>query len=143
MALDRTWFNTLIDSSGTPGTGTIIDKAFIDALMDAIDASLGYLPNTGVVLGAGVTDDYALPAGTQRLTVTSDAAGSTLAGMAGGVDGRVLAILNIGAGNTLTITNEAGTSAAANRFGSSITLTGGQCAIFLYTNRWRCIASGK
>lgn len=40
MALDRTWYNTLVDDSGLGTDGTILDKADIDALMDAVDAAL-------------------------------------------------------------------------------------------------------
>lgn len=144
MALDRTWYNTLVDDSGSGTDGTIWDKAAVDALMDAVDAMLLFPENTDVTLPSGTTNDYALPAGTKRLSVDTNAAGSTLAGMSGGVDGRVVAIMNIGGGGgTLTMSLEAGTSAAANRFVPAITLASGQCGIFLYTNRWRCIGTGK
>ena len=53
--LDRTWYNTLVDDDGSGTTGTIWNKAAVDSLMDAVDASLagvvatpvlsGYLPN--------------------------------------------------------------------------------------------------
>jgi hypothetical protein len=39
MALDRTWYNTLVDDDGSGLTGSVWDKADVDALMDAIDAS--------------------------------------------------------------------------------------------------------
>jgi hypothetical protein len=38
MALDRTWYNTLVDDDGSGLTGSVWDKADVDALMDAIDA---------------------------------------------------------------------------------------------------------
>jgi hypothetical protein len=38
MALDRTWYNSLVDDDGSGLTGSIWDKADVDALMDAIDA---------------------------------------------------------------------------------------------------------
>jgi hypothetical protein len=37
MALDRTWYNSLIDDDGSGLTGSVWDKADVDALMDAID----------------------------------------------------------------------------------------------------------
>lgn len=40
MALDRTWYNTLVDDDGSGLTGSVWDKADVDALMDAIDAEL-------------------------------------------------------------------------------------------------------
>jgi len=40
MALDRTWYNTLVDDSGDGISGSVWDKADVDALMDAIDAEL-------------------------------------------------------------------------------------------------------
>jgi hypothetical protein len=40
MALDRTWYNTLVDDDGSGMTGSVWDKADVDSLMDAIDAEL-------------------------------------------------------------------------------------------------------
>ena len=37
MALDRTWFNTLIDDNGTNTVGTVWNKGSVDSLMDATD----------------------------------------------------------------------------------------------------------
>lgn len=38
MALDRTWFNALVDDDGTNTVGTVWNKAQIDALLDSVDA---------------------------------------------------------------------------------------------------------
>jgi hypothetical protein len=38
--LDRTWYNTLVDDNGSGTTGTIWNKAAVDALMDTVDAAL-------------------------------------------------------------------------------------------------------
>lgn len=38
MPLDRTWYTTLVDDNGTGTTGTVWDKAAIDAFINAIDA---------------------------------------------------------------------------------------------------------
>lgn len=43
MALDRTWYNTLVDDSGSGLDGTIWNKAAVDSLMDVIDAALATL----------------------------------------------------------------------------------------------------
>jgi hypothetical protein len=40
MALDRTWYNTLVDDDGSGLTGSVWDKADVDSLMDVIDAEL-------------------------------------------------------------------------------------------------------
>jgi hypothetical protein len=40
MALDRTWYNTLVDDDGSGMTGSVWDKADVDSLMDAIDAEI-------------------------------------------------------------------------------------------------------
>lgn len=43
MALDRTWYNTLVDDDGSGMTGSVWDKADVDSLMDAIDVQLAYV----------------------------------------------------------------------------------------------------
>jgi hypothetical protein len=43
MALDRTWYNSLVDDSGDGISGSVWDKADVDALMDAIDAEIARL----------------------------------------------------------------------------------------------------
>jgi hypothetical protein len=48
MSLDRTWYNTLVDDDGSGLTGSIWDKADVNALMNAIDAELGRLDIDGV-----------------------------------------------------------------------------------------------
>jgi hypothetical protein len=47
MALNRTWYNSLVDDDGSGLTGSVWDKADVDALMDAVDAELARL-DTGV-----------------------------------------------------------------------------------------------
>lgn len=68
-----------------------------------------------ITLGAGDNDDIA-PDLTEaaRLQVTTNAAGSTLTGIAAGSDGQVLVITNVSA-NDLTLSPEDAGSAAANR----------------------------
>lgn len=59
MPLDRTWYSTLQDDSGSGLDGSIIAKADIDALLDSVDAQgtgdwSAYTPTlTGVTLGNG------------------------------------------------------------------------------------------
>jgi len=40
MALDRTWYNSLVDDDGSGLTGSVWDKADVNALMNAIDTEI-------------------------------------------------------------------------------------------------------
>src|SRR5262245_13937178 len=57
MPLDRTWYNTLVDDSGSGTDGTVWNKAAVDALMDDVDAALAPLE-----AGGGGTGDVVGPA---------------------------------------------------------------------------------
>jgi hypothetical protein len=60
MALDRTWYNTLVNDDGTNTVGSVWDKSDVDALMDAIDVEIaGVVANvkTWGATGDGTTDD--------------------------------------------------------------------------------------
>ena len=51
--LDRTWYTTLVDDDGSGNVGTVWNKAAVDSLMDAVDASLvpvlaNPVPNTTI-----------------------------------------------------------------------------------------------
>lgn len=48
MALDRTWYNTLVDDDGSGTTGSVWDKADVDSLMDAIDTEIARIDANGV-----------------------------------------------------------------------------------------------
>ena len=67
-----------------------------------------------------------------------------ITGLAGGVDGRLLTIFNIGT-NTITLKAEDAASTAANRFdiGSDIAIAADQAAVLMYDStdsRWRAMA---
>lgn len=84
--------------------------------------------------------------GASTLRLSTDAS-RDITGLAGGADGRILLIHNVGSYN-LVLKDESGSSAAANRFAlsSDITLSTDQCAILQYdatTSRWRCLASSS
>ena len=64
--LDRTWFDTLVDDTGDGLSGTIWNKAAVDALMDTVDASL-----------AGVVDRTAAAAGQIAVFGDADTLGSS------------------------------------------------------------------
>lgn len=94
-------------------------------------------------LASGVTDDYnpASLATSETLRLTPNAAGSTLAGLVGGTDGRQITIFNIGTNANLTI-GAGTTSTAANRFQLAfpLILYPDESAQFRYdatSSRWR------
>jgi len=80
MALDRTWYNTLVDDDGSNTVGTIWNKAAVDSLMDAVDAAIPILPTTltnhGVVIGQAGSPLVATSAGTAGQVLTSNGAGA-------------------------------------------------------------------
>jgi hypothetical protein len=51
MALDRTWYNSLVDDDGSGLTGSVWDKADVDALMDAVDAEIARI-DAGTQVGS-------------------------------------------------------------------------------------------
>jgi len=60
MPLDRTWYNSLVDDDGSNTVGTVWGKDDVDALMDAVDASLptlwqGWTPSWRTSTGEGTT----------------------------------------------------------------------------------------
>lgn len=82
--------------------------------------------STPAALAAGNTNDYAPDlTDISRLRLAANAAGSTLTGLAGGTDGRVLILTNVSA-NDLTLSPEDAGSAAANRFAMNGTVIVGQ-----------------
>jgi len=58
MALDRTWYNALVDDNGTNTTGTLVNKAFIDAIYDDVDAALANLVVSGTLSVGGSTATF-------------------------------------------------------------------------------------
>jgi hypothetical protein len=65
MALDRTWYNTLVNDDSSNTVGTLWDKAAVDSLMDAIDAALATLVVSGTATIGGlltVNGQIAFPA---------------------------------------------------------------------------------
>jgi len=98
----------------------------------------------GFVLGNGVTyNDFNIQ-GKTYIRMNSGT-GCTLTGLAGGIDGKILIIINATGGN-LTVSNQSTGSVAANRVitgsGANLTLAADQNCILLYdgtTQRWRVI----
>ena len=149
MALDRTWYNTLVDDSGSGLDGSIWDKADVDALMDAIDAEHAL----GIVLTAATpaaftvaTHDWA--AGAATLQSVSATGALNLTGMVSTTPNQIRVLINVAA-FTITIKHENAGSAAANRFfmagAADILLTTNASRVFVYhaaVGRWRPVIDG-
>lgn len=78
------------------------------------------------------------------LRLDGGAADRNITGLAGGSDGLVRVLINIGSTNALVLKDASASSSAANRFavGADITLGVNRAAILLYdstSSRWRCI----
>jgi len=87
MALDRTWYNGLVDDPGDNLSGTRWDKAAVDSLMDAIDASLaagGTVAALTVTPALGTNGAFAafVNTGGTNYVGTDNAAGSIFGGAA-------------------------------------------------------------
>ena len=103
---------------------------------------------SGVISPAQITsnqNDYA-PTGFSTATVLrlSTDASRTITGLAGGADGRIITIHNIGS-NDLILSNESASSTAANRFalGADATIGANTSTTLRYdatSSRWRAIA---
>ncbi len=103
---------------------------------------------TGVItpteLGSGSSTDNYAPAGfaTANILRLSAAGTASLTGLAGGADGRVILLLNIGS-FTINLLDENASSTAANRFrttGSGQSLNENACMMIIYdgtSSRWR------
>jgi hypothetical protein len=103
---------------------------------------------TGVISPPQITanqNDYA-PTGAATASVlqlTSDAS-RTISGLAGGAEGRVVSVVNIGS-QPIALTDESTSSSAANRFtlGGTLTIAAKQAAMLRYdgtASRWRLMS---
>jgi hypothetical protein len=63
MALDRTWYNTLLDDDGSGMTGSVWDKADVDSLMDAVDAEIARMDAAALKVLTGTWTPYFLGSG--------------------------------------------------------------------------------
>jgi hypothetical protein len=125
---------------------------FVEALVVDQDTGNASLPRgvalTGVIAPPQITsnqNDYN-PAGVASasvLNLSSDALRS-VSGLAGGAEGRVVAVVNTGS-QIVSLLNESASSTAANRFalGTDIAIIAKQAALLRYdgaASRWRALA---
>lgn len=124
------------------GTGPTISGAMLTGTADSQQAIKWSGSITPTAL-SGDVNDYA-PTGFSTATVVRQdggAANRNVTGLAGGADGLVKVLLNIGATNNLVLNNASASSTAANRFqfGADLTLTPSQGCILRYDStlsRW-------
>lgn len=122
------------------------------ALLDLLKIIFGDFALSGDISPSQITsneDDYS-PTGLSTASVLrlSTDASRNITSIAGGSDGRILIIHNIGSFDIVLKDDDGATGTAANRFALSgdITLEPDQCAILQYdstTTRWRCIAASR
>ena len=84
--LDRTWYNSLVDDDGSGMTGSVWDKADVDALMDAIDAELN---RTDATQAAGTWTPVLIGAGGGTATYAFQAANWARSGNLIQIGGRI------------------------------------------------------
>lgn len=150
MALDRTWYNTLVDDDGSNTVGSLIEKSDIDALMDAIDASLAVTGGVTIqtTTSTGTQNNFAATAARHLGLRCNNASLLTITGIAAGTDGDVIDVISVGAGQ-VDFSHQAGGSTAANRLINAATVgltslgAGAGAARYIYdgtTARWRLTA---
>ena len=153
----RVWMSDTSSTTPTNRYGVYLDTPVGTATNDwgiyQAGTQMNYLGG-GLALGNDVSpaaiaasqNNYA-PTGHATASVLRLTASGTynITGLAGGVDGRILTLTNIGS-NAITLVNESASSTAGNRFaiGSNITLAASQSVVLMYdlpSTRWRAIAT--
>lgn len=126
MALDRSWYNSLVNDDGSGKTGTIWRKEDVGALMSAVDEEILRLDTeigiskvkylTGV---SGVVNDLELPPSTS-LVVVRNTLPLTITGMGGGVPGQTVTLVAAGDG-VVSLTNRDIRSLEGNQLLNTVT----------------------
>jgi hypothetical protein len=156
MALDRTWYNTLLNDDGSNTVGSSWDKEDVDALMDAVDAEIVRL-DADIAGGAGApTEQTTTATGTQNnfslsgrftyLRCNNASAvtftGFTVGGSAPQAGDRVI-IDNVGSSTVKVAYQDSGSTAAHRAITPSTAgqIVGGtgrmECVYDDSTDRWR------
>jgi hypothetical protein len=147
MALDRTWYNTLVDDSGDNTSGTLWNKAAVDSLMDAVDAAI--LPATTAPTTTGTQTALAIPVGSLDLVLyLNNATLLTVQGIAAGIQGQLLYVFSKGAGQVdFAHLHASGTALGKLKLCATTGLTslaaGSGVAVFEYdatVTQWRLVA---
>jgi hypothetical protein len=130
------WFDQAVKTTSAPSFAGVTLNGKIDHKGEFAVTDSGQV----FTLAAGLNHDKTLNAGVTSISTVAGAGGSTLTGMTGGYTGRIVIILNVGSGETMTVAGENAGSIAANRFGAGVVLLSGEAAMFMYNStRWRRI----
>lgn len=132
-------------SDGDKGDVTISSSGSV-YVVDSAAEDFALLGDISPSISSGIFNDWN-PTGLSTATVirvTSTGGASSITGISGGADGRLLVLVNVGT-NDVSLTDASGSSSAANRFENNgdITIATKQAAILLYdstSSRWRAIA---
>jgi hypothetical protein len=117
MAISRTWYNTLVDDSGSNLDGTVIDKADFDAILDAIDVleqDKVIVPGLTITLSNGRNDNVVIGATSNVHAISGPTAAFGISGIVAGSGGQWVTIHH-NSGQVLTIHHSNANSTAANR----------------------------
>lgn len=139
---------------GTASGGSLVLLSTSHATLGPVEIQGGLVLSSDIsatLTNASNNDDFA-PTGFSGASVARlSATGNTtnLAGLAGGVDGKVVTLINVGTTFNISILSDSTTtSAAANRFflpaGRTITLLPRDAVVLIYdatTSRWRAIGT--
>src|SRR4029079_13696820 len=128
-------------STFTSGTGTVLLQGNTD-----IAATVSLATKRGTTYTtAGSANDVALNVASLYILDTSGAA-QTITGIAAGRDGQILTLVNGDAASAVTISNNSGSSSAANRIttstGADISLAAGASVTLVYdtaSSLWRLV----
>lgn len=128
-------------------SGATIVTTFWTAIIDALDGTTANDIRLKFSTKAQITanqNDYAVGDGTM-FRLSSDAS-RNITGIAGGADGRIIYLFNVGA-QDIVLTNADAASAEANRIltgtGASVTVAANGQAVLVYdgtSSRWRRVA---
>jgi hypothetical protein len=134
------------------GSGGKIDFATGDAIIQHSTDTLAFeqcaLAASSLISPTALAadaDDYAPTGHAAAFAIRQDASADvSITGLAGGVAGRLVALVNISSANVLSLTDEDSNSTAANRFaiGATITLDSDSAVLLYYdgtSSRWRTL----
>lgn len=115
-AIDRTWYNTLVDDSGAGLDGSVISKASFNSLINAVDDALKGLPIISPTpLGANTNNWNPTSLSTARTIRISATAAFDLTGIVAQAASTLITLWNRGS-FTITMKHASGSSSAANIF---------------------------
>ncbi len=134
-----------ISNAGNVGIATNQPALKLD-----VNGNLGYRDGGTLTLANGNNNDVAIPSAFSEFRITGPTGVFTITGIAGGVNGQIITLINTTA-NTMTIATNSGSSASANQItigsGNNYILTGQYSTITLQYNsaltKWIVLAANN